>query len=258
MQTPVKDKMLKSSVKPHYDHDAKIDFSSMFHILWSNKLWITLFTIIISVFSSLYVSKQPNVYESKTVLQLKKDPYDISASKGQLMTLANITDEPFKYFKSDKWEKQIADEANLSVLNVKMSKNNRSNEITISKQGSNAEDVFEQVSAYSKYLNQVYKKNELTRVRKLLILTKSLLNEESLPEAKKTIGQTYGYLIYIEKLLESDFVDLIVVISKPVKASHHIKPKRALIVIIATLLAVIWSSFVILGYYALRKKKIKL
>lgn len=66
-----------------------------------------------------------------------------------------------------------------------------------------------------------------------------------LGEVNRAIVEKYAYLIYKEALLESGSVELVTDITAAVKPVNQIKPKRALIVLLATMLSGILAVFIV-------------
>lgn len=236
-----------------YSND-EIDLRELFFILWNKKLWIFLFILMAIVLSTVYAIKQPNIYESKAIFKVNSDPYGILESQG---SYGRGSDEAFEYLISNELKQEITHRSKISAINLAVSIDNKHKQIIVSEQGEDAQVVFDEVSAYSQYVNQVYIKHELERAQAQLTPVKELLEKQMLPEVKQVIAEKYAYLIYKEALLKSGSVELVKLTTKAVKATNHIKPKRALIVTLATLLAAMLSVFVVLLHHYIIKEYLK-
>jgi len=236
-----------------YQND-EIDLRELFLILWNKKFLIFSFTFIAAILGAIYAASQPNIYEAKAVFKINTDPYGIAASKG-IHGRASV--ESFEYLSGDIIKQKIKAIAKpvISIMGLKVSLNKKTNEVSVSSQGNDAEKIFNQVSVYSQFANQVYVNNELQNVQAQLIPIKILLDKQDSPEVKQAIAEKYAYLIYKEALLKSGSVELVKLIKKATKPTAHIKPKRALIVVLTILLAVMLSIFITLIHHYFRKKQ---
>jgi len=234
--------------------DDEIDLKELFFILWNKKAWILSFTFIAAILGAIYAAAQPNIYEAKAVFKINTDPYGIAASQG---IYGRANDESFEYLSGDIIKQKIEAIAKpvISVMGVKVSLNKKTNEVSVSSQGNDAKKVFNQVSVYSQFANQVYVNDELHNVQAQLAPIKLLLEKQDSPEVKQAIAEKYAYLIYKEALLKSGSVELVKLTKKAVKPTSHIKPKRALIVVLSTLLAGMLSVFIALTHHYFRQDK---
>ena len=242
-----------------YSND-EIDLRELFFILWNKKLWIFLFILMAIVLSTIYVIKQPNIYESKAIFKINSDPYGILERQGVYgRTTQDSLDslDSLESLISNQLKQEITYRSKISVINLTVSINKKDKKIAVSKQGKDAQAVFDEVSTFSQYVNQVYIKHELERAKAQLTPVRKLLEKQVLPEVKQVIAEKYAYLIYKEALLKSGSVELVKLTKKAVKATSHIKPKRALIVTLATLLATILSVFIVLLHHYIIKEYLK-
>ncbi len=67
-------------------------------------------------------------------------------------------------------------------------------------------------------------------------------------------AEKYAQQLYKIALLKNPNTELIQVIQQPVKATSHIKPKRALIVVLGTLLGGMLGVAIVLVRFAFRKE----
>lgn len=215
--------------------DDEIDLKELILVLWHRKLFIILCTLAAIVASSIYVNIKPNIYEAKAVFKINAAPYGVSGRS---------TGDAFEYLSSIETQNKIASIAGQEALNLTMKISGAS--IIATKQGTDAQVIFNEVSIYEKYINRVYIQEEVSQIKAQLVPVKKLLEKQKIPEVKQLIAENYSYLIYKEALLESGSIELVKVTTSAIKPVNSIKPKRALIVTLATLLAAMLSIFIVL------------
>lgn len=226
--------------------DDEIDLKELILVLWHRKLFIIICTLVAIIASSIYVNMQPNIYEAKAVFKVNTDPYGNVESQSFSGSVDNIKTKAFEYLSDrDIQEKIITLSGNLP-LNVNISIDAKAGEIIATKQGEDAQDIFDKVFAFTKYANQAYVENELDKVKRQISPVKKLLEKQKISEVKKVIAENYSYLIYKEALLESGSIELVKVTTSAIKPVNSIKPKRALIVTLATMLTAMLSIFIVL------------
>jgi len=246
---------MKSNVQQPSCADDEIDLKELILVLWHRKLFIILCTLVAIIASSIYVNIQPNIYEAKAVFTVNSDPYGNVESQGLSGSVDNMKTKAFEYLSSRAIQEKIITLSGSLSLNLNISIDAKAGEIIATKQGENAQDIFNEVFIFTKYANQVYIQNELDKVKGKLVPVKKLLEKQKVPEVKKLIAENYAYLIYKEALLESGSIELVKVTTAVLKPVNLIKPKRALIVTLATLLTAMLSiSIVIILHFFIPDK----
>ncbi|MGR6832876.1 GNVR domain-containing protein [Aliivibrio wodanis] len=75
--------------------------------------------------------------------------------------------------------------------------------------------------------------------------------------AKEVLAEKNAQQLYKIALLKIPNTELVNVIQEPVKATNHIKPKRALIIVLGTLLGGMLGVVIVLVRFAFREKSYK-
>lgn len=243
---------------PSFQND-EIDLKELFLALWAGKLWIIGLTFLFAIGATIFAVQSPNIYESKAVLVVDADPYGIVEDNGyaagsQLVHKANAE---FPYISGKVMKESVATLANsdgLSLSRLSFSIEKRGGQITVSQQGLQVSDIYQNVLMFSKYVNQAYKQAELAKVNVELESTKALLEQNQIEKVQDVLAGKYAQQLYKEALLKSQSTELIHVIQEPVKATSHIKPKRALIIVLGTLLGGMLGVALVLVRFAFRKE----
>lgn len=246
--------LMTSNIQQSTFVDDEIDLKELILVLWNRKLLIILSILVAIIASSIYVNMKPNIYEAKAVFTVNSDPYGNVESQGLSGSVDNMKTKAFEYLSSRAIQEKIVTLSGSLSLNLNISIDAKAGEIIATKQGENAQDIFNEVFIFTKYANQVYIQNELDKVKGKLVPVKKLLEKQKVPEVKKLIAENYSYLIYKEALLESGSIELVKVTTAALKPVNYIKPKRLFIVLLATLFTGFVSAFFTLCYDFLMRK----
>lgn len=236
----------------------EIDLKELFLALWEGKLWIIVLTALFVIGATIFAVNSPNIYESKAVFIVDADPYGMVEGNGyavgsQLVSKANA-ELPFISGKSIKEAIEVLANNSSSNLNKLSFSIGKKGEISVFQQGQNPEDIYQNILVFSKYVNQAYKQNELVKIASKLTSTKTLLEQNQIEKVQDVLAEKYAQQLYKIAILKNPSTELIHVIQEPVKATSHIKPKRALIVVLGTLLGGILGVAIVLVRFAFRKE----
>ena len=244
---------------PSFQND-EIDLKELFLALWAGKLWIIGLTLSFAIGATIFAVQSPNIYESKAVLVVDADPYGFGVERGEIFqnnqqasAIATAV-EPF--IVSSKIINLLTDKTNQPItLNSSIDKKN--GQITLSKQGEDPAVIFGEVKAYSDNISLVYKQLEIEKIEASLIPIQQVLNSETNNKVQDVLAEKYAQQLYKIALLKSPSTELIRVIQQPVKAISHIKPKRALIIVLGTLLGGMLGVALVLVRFAFRKEELE-
>lgn len=230
---------------PSFQND-EIDLKELFFALWAGKLWIIGLTLLFAAGATVFALSQPNVYESKAVLAVDADPYSVGLEigpKGNEALMA-ISGKPVKE------RIQKAADVSLAQLNLLSISGN----VTISQQGQDPDFIFNNVQVFTQHINKALVQIELEKAELALLPLKELIKTTDSSAVKDILAEKYAQQVYKIALLKSPNTELIHVIQEPVKATSHIKPKRALIIVLGTLLGGMLGVAIVLVRFAFRKE----
>ncbi|WP_300173006.1 Wzz/FepE/Etk N-terminal domain-containing protein [uncultured Aliivibrio sp.] len=234
---------------PSFQND-EIDLKELFLALWAGKLWIIGLTLLFAAGATVFALSQPNVYESKAVLVVDADPYSVGLDIGpkENEALMAISGKPVKE------RIQKATDVSLDQLNLLSISGN----VTISQQGQDPDFIFNNVQVFTQHINKALVQIELEKAELALLPLKDLIKTTDSIAVKGVLAEKYAQQVYKIALLKSPNTDLIHVIQEPVKATSHIKPKRALIIVLGTLLGGMLGVALVLIRFAFRKEESEL
>lgn len=135
---------------------------------------------------------------------------------------------------------------------IRVSYNKRNNYIVVAKTSEDPQSAFDGVSVFSNSLNRVLKLREMEKVQASINALKGQENVAS-TKTKEYLDELLAQQLYKEALLASSHTKLVTQINEAVKPTSHIKPKRALIVILGTLLGIGVGVTIALIRFAFRR-----
>ncbi|MDD9196691.1 Wzz/FepE/Etk N-terminal domain-containing protein [Aliivibrio sp. S3MY1] len=245
---------------PSFQND-EIDLKELFMALWAGKLWIIGLTVLFAAGATVFALSQPNVYETKAVLVVNPDPYGIieglGGAVGNHMVPKTNLELPKISAQSMKDSISSLAQSNKSTLNG-LSISAKGSSIFVSQQGHNSDDIYQNVQLFTQYVNQAYKQGELVNIDLELVATKELLAQNQIEKVQDVLAEKYAQQLYKITLLKNPNTELVQVIQQPVKAASHIKPKRALIIVLGTLLGGMLGAAVVLVRFAFRKEELEI
>ncbi|MGR6860392.1 GNVR domain-containing protein [Aliivibrio salmonicida] len=156
--------------------------------------------------------------------------------------------------KSVKERIQKAADVSLAQLNLLSISGN----VTISQQGQDPDFIFNNVQVFTQHINKALVQIELEKAELALLPLKELIKTTDSSAVKEILAEKYAQQVYKIALLKSPSTELIHVIQEPVKATSHIKPKRALIIVLGTLLGGMLGVALVLVRFAFRKEESEL
>ncbi|MCG9683951.1 Wzz/FepE/Etk N-terminal domain-containing protein [Vibrio sp. Isolate23] len=232
-----------------FQSNDEIDLRKLFKALWDGKFIIIATTVLFTVCATFWALKQPNVYRSQATFVLEEVFYGVSS-----VSEPNI---PLQFLSSGELKNMISSEidGDTTVLNgVSVSYNSRGKEISISKTSIDPKAAFDGVSTFSLAFNRVLKKRELEKVR---VSTEALERQKNIYslKTKEYLDELLAQQLFKAAILERPNSKLVIQISEAVKPKSHIKPKRALIAILGTLLGSMLGVAIVLIRFAFRREQ---
>ncbi|RKF17527.1 hypothetical protein DBZ36_13910 [Alginatibacterium sediminis] len=246
-------KEIQTSNNPPIDYrlmtpsqDDEIDLRELFLAIWKQKWFIMAFSVLFAIGGAIFALKSPNIYESKSELVIAIDPFGLGRD------FHESVNEVYLGITSNKVI-SIVEHQTEQNLSLNFSLDSRNRKILVSKQGTSANDVYKEVKAYTDNINQIFTALKESQLQSTVPSLETTINKQSSQAIQKVLAERYAQQIYKISLLQSPSFELIHLTKEPLQASTHIKPKRALIVVLATLLGVMLSLAIVLVRYAFRK-----
>ncbi|XDF77795.1 Wzz/FepE/Etk N-terminal domain-containing protein [Aliivibrio fischeri] len=258
MNAQISQQFQQCPLPPSYQND-EIDLKELFLVLWAGKLCIIGVTLLFAVGATIFAIQSPNIYESKAVLVVNVDPYGFIEDNGYMdgLELIHKANAEFPFISGKSMKDIVGKLANSSGSDfnkLSFSIDKRSGQISVFQQGQKAEDVYQNVLSFSQYVNQAYKQSELAKVTIELTLTKALLDQNQIEKVQNILAEKYAQQLYKVTILKNLNTKLLRVIQEPVKATSHIKPKRALIIVLGMLFGGILGVAIVLILFVFRKE----
>lgn len=233
---------------PSFQND-EIDLKELFLALWAGKLWIIGLTLLFTAGAAVFALNQPNIYESKAVLKVDVDPYSVGA------VLGPTGHDALTIIRGKEIKERIQKVANVSL--EQLNSLSISGDITVSQQGLDPDVIFNNVQVFIQHINKALVQVELEKAELALIPLNELLHTTQSPMAKEVLAEKNAQQLYKIALLKIPNTELVNIIQEPVKATNHIKPKRALIIVLGTLLGGMLGVAIVLVRFAFREKSYK-
>ncbi|WP_443083662.1 GNVR domain-containing protein [Vibrio sp. HA2012] len=127
--------------------------------------------------------------------------------------------------------------------------------ITVSKTSASPDEAFQSVELVYQNLNAILKQVMLAGVSSAVDSAASLENAHVSGKVQESVAEIYAQQLYKKAVLENPSSELIQVVSPPVKPTSHIKPKRALICVLGTLLGGMLGVAMVLIRFAFRREE---
>ncbi|MCG9723807.1 Wzz/FepE/Etk N-terminal domain-containing protein [Vibrio brasiliensis] len=247
-QTPIANQHYSPQVPHSFQNNDEIDLRELFKVLWSGKWVITTLTVLFAVAAVVFALKQPNIYQSQTSFVVENSFYGTEGVSEPSFTPQFFTGGELRNLvvlgESD-------DKSKLNGVSVSYDKRNKS--ISISKASLEPQTAFDGVMLFSRVFNQTLKTSELDKVNVLIEALVSQSQNTS-DKTKDYIDELLAQQLFKKALLENPNSKLVRQINEPVKPTSHIKPKRALIIALGTLLGGMLGVAIVLVRFAFRRK----
>ncbi|NVJ55195.1 MAG: lipopolysaccharide biosynthesis protein [Vibrionaceae bacterium] len=215
-----------------YQTNDEIDLRELFKVLWEGKLIIIAAAAIFALSAAGYALIQPNIYQASSSFLIEEKVYNITEAEEPIISPELIISGIFK--------KQIVayyGEQKKVLSDVYISYDERSQVYSISKLSSDPESAFEGVSAMTEALNIVLKKHELNKIDLALDALQSNASSKSVPsKTQEYLDELFAKQLFMKAMLENPNTELAKVFVQPSKPTSHVKPKRAIIIVLGTLL----------------------
>ncbi|WP_341659316.1 Wzz/FepE/Etk N-terminal domain-containing protein [Vibrio sp.] len=209
-----------------------VDLRELLKALWSGKWIIIVVTLAFLIGATMFILKQPKIYQSQSLFIVEDSFYGSN----------NLNERIFRpqFFSGSELKNLLLSdigESALKLQDVTLSYKSANEIILISNTSEDPQAAFDSVTLFSNTLNRVLKINELDKVK---ISIKALASQsKNVPEKTKDyLDELLAQLLFKKALLEVPDSKLVRQISEPSIPTSHIKPKRTLIVVLATLFGV--------------------
>lgn len=238
---------------PHVPHplqnNDEIDLRELFQALWDGKWVITALTVLFAVAAAVFALTQPNIYQSQASFIVENSFYGSTGVSEPSFSPQFIGGSELK---SLVLSNTRANESKIEGVSVTYYSGSRV--VLISKTSLSPQSSFDGVSFFSKALNQTLKKSELDKVN---VSIEALVSQSQHTSAKTKdyIDELLAQQLFKKALLENPNSKLVRQIDEPVKPTSHIKPKRALIIALGTLLGGMLGVGIVLVRFALRREE---
>lgn len=248
-QTPVANQQYSPQVPSSSQRSDEIDLKELFKAFWDGKLIIMAVTILFALVAGVFVIKQQNIYQSQSSFIVENSFYG--------STGVNEPSFSPQFFSGNELKNLVSSNARgngLKIEDVSVTYDSESRVILISKNSLDPQSSFDDVNLFSSALNQTLKRSELDKVNVSI--------EALLSQSQNTSDKTKDYLdellaqqLFKKALLENSSSKLVRQINEPVKPSSPIKPKRARIMALCTLLGGMLGVAIVLVRFAFRREE---
>ncbi|GAK85677.1 chain length determinant protein [Vibrio ponticus] len=249
--------LLKPSQFNSYNSNDEIDVRDLLCTIWQSKLLILGVTLLFSICASVFAYIQPNIYQAVATIRFDSDPYNFIEERGYNPSeqIANEANLAFPYLSGDSVKQEMISSSRLAPdsLNGLSITQGRGGHITISKQATSPEMAYEAVALFANHINDTYKRNELNKVESTLKLTEQLVLSQQ-GKVQEVLAEKYAQLLFKQAILQSTDSELVEIISRPVKPSTHIRPKRASSIALGTILGGMLGVAIVLIRFAFRRE----
>lgn len=247
-QTPLKTNSFPAQQVPDFYRDDEIDLLDLFKVLWQGKRVVLITTALFAIGAAVFAFSQPNIYQAQASFVLNNNIYGLENSGNLGLSPSILTGNQIKGLIASQVE---ADESFLRGINIAFDK--REQLITVSKTSVSPDEAFQSVELVYLNLNAILKQVMLAGVSSAVDSAASLENAHLSGKVHESVAEIYVQQLYKKAVLENTSSELIQVVSPPVKATSHIKPKRALICVLGTLLGGMLGVAMVLIRFAFRK-----
>jgi len=248
-QAPIANQQYSPQVPPSLQSNDEIDLRELFKALWDGKVIIVVSTIVFAVAAILFALKQPNIYQSQASFVLEEVFYGSLEISEPLISPQFLSSSELKSLVS---AEVGVDAKVLSDVSVFYDKKNKS--LSISQISTNPQIAFDNVTAFSLALNRALKQSELVKVQASINAFKHQENVYS-SKTQEYLDELLGQQLFKESLLKSPSSKLVTQTSKAIMPTSHIKPKRALIGVLGTLLGGMLGVAIVLIRFAFRREE---
>ena len=222
----------------------EIDLRELVKALWDGKLIIITLALLSSICSGIYAFKQPNIYQASSSFVINNRFY---SNHGP--------DFIPQFFSSNELKESILSNGKVSssaLEGVRISYNNKSRVVSVTKSGTDPQNVFDSVSVVMSNINNVLKSYELEKINVII----EALEERAKPfspsvKAQERLDELFAQHLFKKAMLESPDSRVVQVIKEPLKAVTPIKPDRGRIVVLGALLGSLFGAALVLGRFIL-------
>lgn len=248
-QIPIASQQYSTQVPHSFQNNDEIDLRELFKALWDGKWVITALTVLFAVAAAVFALKQPNIYQSQTSFVVEDSFYGTEGVSEPRFSPKFLTGIELRKLVA---LEQSDDKSKLSGVSV--SYDNRYKSISISKTSLEPQAAFDGVMLFSNVINQALKRSELDKVN---VSIEALVSQSQNTSArtKDYIDELLAQQLFKKALLENPNSKLVRQINEPVKPTSHIKPKRALIIALGTLLGGMLGVAIVLVRFAFRREE---
>ncbi|UPQ88144.1 Wzz/FepE/Etk N-terminal domain-containing protein [Vibrio sinaloensis] len=248
-QQPPMNQQYAPQIPPSFQNNDEIDLRELFKALWDGKLIICVMTIVTALGAAGYAFMKPNLYQAQSSFLLDKRFFDTSGVYELDVSSELISSQSFKKQLS---EYSGLEESMLSSINL----SKRGNVISISQISMEAKAAFDRVSKVSDVLNDVLKQQELNKVQVTLDSLRANTGTDHISlKSQDYLDELLAQQLFKKAMLQSPKTQIVTVLSQASLPTSHIKPKRALIITLGTLLGGMLGVAIVLVRFAFRREE---
>lgn len=228
----------------------EIDLIELFNALWDGKWNVITAVVIFAISATGYALIKPNIYEASASFLIEDKFYNIAREEEPIISPELVTSRSFieQVLTYNREQGTILPDVNISY-------DKRSQVYSVSKLSSDPEEAFEGVSAITEALNIVLKKQELNKIDLALDVLQSNNSSKSVPsKTQEYLDELFAKQIFKKAMLENPSTELAKVLVQPIKPISHIKPKRAIIVVLGILLGGMIGVAIVLIRFTFNQK----
>ncbi len=235
---------------PDFYRDDEIDLLDLFKALWQGKWVVLITTALFAIGAAVFAFSQPNIYQAQASFVLNNNIYGLESPGNPGLSPSILTGSLIKGVIASQID---ADESLLHGVGIAFDK--REQLITVSKTSASPDEAFQSVELVYQNLNAILKQVMLAGVSSAVDSAASLENAHVSGKVQESVAEIYAQQLYKKAVLENPSSELIQVVSPPVKPTSHIKPKRALICVLGTLLGGMLGVAMVLIRFAFRQEE---
>lgn len=247
-QTPQKTNFFPTQQVPSFYRDDEIDLLDLFKALWRGKWVVLITTALFAIGAVAFAFNQPNIYQAQASFVFNNNIYGLEEAEKPVVSPNILTGNLIKGMIASQVE---VDESLLRGVGIAFDK--REQLITVSKTSASPDEAFQSVELVYHSLNAILKQVVLAGVLSAVDSAASLKNVQVSGKVQESVAEIYAQQLYKKAVLENPSSELIQVVNPPVKPTSHIKPKRALISVLGTLLGGMFGVAMVLIRFAFRK-----
>ncbi|KKA44094.1 Wzz/FepE/Etk N-terminal domain-containing protein [Salinivibrio sp. KP-1] len=231
--------------------DDGIDLRDLFVALWQGKYWIVGLSILFMLVAAVYAMTQPNVYRAQATISAVVDPYSLSDKESERLVFVN------RELEVDLFSQAVTER--LSALagqpvSVKHEVARGDEAISLSAEGTDPEQVYQQVNSVAQFANQAYKAHLSEKLKHSVDVLKLEVRNTSSATISASLNDYIAQQTYKLAMLKHPSTELIQVVTSAIEPTSPIKPKRKLITALGFFLGGMLGVAIVLVRFAFKRE----